>query len=86
MGFICHTLSLAVKEACDAAPLLADILDKIKEISTFFNQHETLSAKLITIQCKEFGRDRIVTLDKNIRIRKHSKLNVLEKYTVLSPY
>ncbi len=41
---------------------------------------------MVQLQCAEFSRDRIVTLDKEFANPWHSKLNVLEKHTVLRPY
>lgn len=71
---ICHTLSLAVNEACNSTPFHSSILEKINNISTYFNHHDTLSAKLIKHQCNDFDRDRIVTMDNQFHTRWNSKL------------
>lgn len=84
--FICHALSLAVNEVCNSTPVLSAILEKTNNISTHFNHHDTFSTQSIKYQCNDFGRDLIVTIDKQFHKRWHSKLNVREKYILFSQY
>lgn len=83
---ICHSLSLSINDACESTPFLVKVLDKIRAITMYVNQRGSTSSKLIYMQCKDHGRDRVVTLDNAFFTRWHSKLNVMEKYIAIEPY
>ena len=51
----------------------------------YVNSHKTVRVRLLQMRSRGFTRDRIVTLDKDFITRWHSKLNILEKYTILRP-
>ncbi len=82
----CHTLTLAVNEAVRNCNFVTTVLQRMNCISAYLNTHTKVGAKLVQLQCVDFSRDRIVTLEKEFATRWRSKLNVLEKYRVLRPY
>ncbi len=75
-----------MNDAARNCNLVTTVLQRINCISAYLNTHTKVGAKLVQLQCVDFSRDRIVTLDKEFATRWHSKLNVLEKYMVLQPY
>lgn len=64
MRFICRTLALAVNDAVHDGDFLSKVLEHIKSISKFLNYHTKVAVKLVELQCSDFVRDRIVTLEK----------------------
>ena len=83
---IYHTLALAVNDAIETESFIKSALQRIISITRYMNRHKTVGARLLQMQCRDFTHDRIVTLDKDFITLWHSKLNILEKYTILRPY
>ena len=57
----------------------------INGITTYANQHSSISTKIAEHQCKQFAPDRIIRLKKDCPTRWHSKLGVIENYIYLRP-
>lgn len=68
---ISHSLSLAVNESTAVGDFLDDVLRRIDYISNYGNHRLKVGTKLVQLQCHEFGRDSIVTLDKPFSTRWH---------------
>ncbi len=79
----CHTLVLAVNDAVCNCKFVTTVL--VTKFSAYLNTHTNVGANLVQIQCVDISRDRIVTVDEEFSTRRHSKLNVQEKYMVLRP-
>lgn len=83
---MCHKLAFAINEACASTEFLSLINSQINGIATFINKHNNISAKMMKLQCTDFGSDRIKTLDKAIFTRWNSLLKALENHITFEPY
>ena len=83
---ISHSFALAVNDAVREAGFVVNVLALFCAITSYMNNHAKVDVRLIKLQCDSFARDRIVIPDREFSTGWHSKLNVLEKYTILRPY
>lgn len=60
-------------------------LEKLKSIATYLSNHPKRSTALVSLQFKQYSRDRVSKLDKPFHTRWHSKLTTLEKFIVMQP-
>lgn len=82
---ICHSLSLAVNDSIKDGDFLDACVNNIGKITNYLVMHKSVGAKLVELQCKEYTKDRTISMDKPFQTRWHSKLSVIEKYIIMRP-
>ncbi len=62
-------MALAVNVAVRNCNFVTTVLQRMNCISAYLNTDTKVGAKLVQLQCVDFGRDRIATLDKEFATR-----------------